>query len=442
MTQAERLSLASRILGLPRAKLAREAGTLAASQYAGAVAGFLTTLVGARFLGPEGYGVAVLVVTLPELVLSFAAVRSSTITTKYLSSFLATGQLAEAAAVCRLGYSIDFLVSLAALGAVALAALFLSTGSIPEALEWLMVVYAGSFLASSFRGTNAAVMQTLGAFRWLGGLELAERAIVLGVASYALLAGYGVAGFVLSSAVGPVAVGVAGAIVAATLLRGQGIPSWIRAPVRPVHGIRGELAAGLGWNYLASTLGGVLIQVPILLLGWTRGPTQAGYYQLSVTMAAVASYPEVAMARVTYPVLAGRFADRGNEGSWGTLRRWTIRGGLPAAAFVLVGLFFSPVIIPAIYGPEYSIVAWTTQLLLVGVAVSAAFFWLSPYFYAAGKVRGWAQALAVYVVAVIFLGVPAALIAGTLGMALVAGVGKAAHAATMARRVQQQLRGP
>lgn len=433
-------TLLARLLDLSRSRIARDSGVVAASQFGAAIAGFLTTLVGARMLGPIDYGVAVLIVTFPELILSMATVRSATITTKYLSTFIATREPAKGAAVCKLGYGIDFLAALLASCVVLLAILLFASASVPKQLEWLVAVYALSFLISSLGGTNGAILQSCGEFRWLGAVQLTNRILVLGVSFLVLHAGWGVTGFVLAAATGPVASGVFGGVVAYALLRKRGFPFWFTMSLDPVWGLLKELRSVLGWNYLAATWTGLLAQGPVLMLGWMRGPVEAGYYQLSATIANVASYPESAMAQVTYPVLSTRFATGNLEGLRQTIRRWTIKGGLTAGGFVLAGLLLAPVVIPVIYGREYFAVAWITQLLLVGTAVSATFFWLNGFFYAAGRIRLWTLAFGVYVVAVLAFGFPAISIGAALGMAVVAGIGKAGYSAVMARRVQRQLK--
>ncbi len=81
----------------PAVSLGVSAGVLAASQYVAAGLGFVTSILVARGLGPAGYGAVTLLVAYPALVWSVTSVKSSQVTTRYLSRFRAARQHADLA---------------------------------------------------------------------------------------------------------------------------------------------------------------------------------------------------------------------------------------------------------------------------------------------------------------------------------------------------------
>src|SRR5687768_14059097 len=95
--------------------LASDSAMLAASQYLAAIEGFLTNIIAARMLGPSDYGSAALIMAYPTLLWSFAAVKSISVTTRYLASLHMNRQHSDVESICKLGYTLDFGSAVAAL---------------------------------------------------------------------------------------------------------------------------------------------------------------------------------------------------------------------------------------------------------------------------------------------------------------------------------------
>jgi O-antigen/teichoic acid export membrane protein len=85
---------------------------LVASQYISASFALLTSIITARLLGSNEYGRAALVMAYPTLIYSFIAIKSSSITTRHISSFKSTRQEEEIKSICALGYGKDFLAAI------------------------------------------------------------------------------------------------------------------------------------------------------------------------------------------------------------------------------------------------------------------------------------------------------------------------------------------
>ena len=84
-------------------KFVRDVGVLTIGNGVAAVLSFTQTILVARWLGPELYGVAALVMSYPSLVYTFFDARSSEVSVKYLSEFHARGEHERALAMCKLG---------------------------------------------------------------------------------------------------------------------------------------------------------------------------------------------------------------------------------------------------------------------------------------------------------------------------------------------------
>ncbi len=71
------------------------------------------------------------------------------------------------------------------------------------------------------------------------------------------------------------------------------------------------------------------------------------------------------------------------------------------------------------------------QVMMLGVAVSAVFFWLSVFYYAFGKISLWTKAYGLYTLLVIGLAWSCVQQWGFTGMAGLVGLGKVLFTVTM-----------
>jgi O-antigen/teichoic acid export membrane protein len=402
-----------------------DAGLLTMSQYVATAFGFLTTVIAARLLGPGEYGIAAIVMAYPTLIWSFAAVKTISVTTRYISIFHAAGRNEELKSMCKLGYGLDLIASIIALSLVGATAWWIGPHilNVSEA-QWLILTFAASFLFFSLAGTSLAILTSWREFRWLAGIQILNKGVTFVIVLAFLSAGWGAPGVVLGNAMGQVLNGLMLSGVATHVLYRDGIGLWWNAPLGHVALLQKELTTFLGWNYLVVTLGGVVGQVPLLLLGRLRGPEEAGFYRLATSLTTVGSYLESSLGQVTYPRLSVRCSGIDGENLSRMLRRWTLRGGFPVGAFVLLTVPLLPIVVPLMFGPGYSAMVLGAQVMMAGTAVSAVFFWIHSSFYALGKIGPWTKAYSLYTAMVI--GVAWFCIAqwGFTGLAVLVALGK------------------
>jgi O-antigen/teichoic acid export membrane protein len=380
------------------------AGLLAVSQYTAAGLGLMTTVVVARLLGPVEYGAVAMIMAYPTFLWTFAALKPVSVTTRYISSFRDTKQNADIKVICKLGYSLDFLSALVAF------ALTGATGwwvvrhffNMPE-MVWLMMAYAASFPLSSLAGTSIAILSSWQNFRWLAGLQVLDKVVTLILVVGCVLAGLGVPGVVFATAFGQAINGAMLMAVATYILYQDGIGMWWTNTVNKRSPLSKELSAFLGWNYLLVTLSGLAGQVPLILLGRLRGPEEAGFYRLATNLMTVGSQLEASLGRVTYPVLSARWYKGERESLIRAIKRWTLHGGIPVSALMLLTIPLFPILVPLVFGRAYRPMILGAQLMMAGAGISALFFWLSSSYYAFGKIRAWTKAYALYTTMVIGL---------------------------------------
>jgi len=297
---------------------------------------------------------------------------------------------------------------------------------------WLAIAYAASFPLLSLRKTSAAILASWRRFRWLAGFQILNQATTLIVVLGLLLAGFGVPGMVLGTAIGHVTNGLMMMGAATYVLDREVGCSWWKASLDNVTPLRKELTIFFGWNYLMLTLSGIMEQVPLILLGRFRGPKEAGFYSLATTFVTVGSYMGSSLGQVAYPVLSARWG-AGERGSLNrTLKHWTLQGGFPVCLLMLLSVPLLPIVIPIAFSPAYNPMVLGTQVMTAAAAVSAVFFWLNSFYYASGRIGLWTKAYSLYTVFVVGLAWFCTQRWGFSGLASLVALGKVLFTVSMA----------
>jgi O-antigen/teichoic acid export membrane protein len=380
------------------------AGLIALTHYVAAGVGFLTAVVAARLLGPTDYGVVGLVMAYPVLLRSFVSVKSVAVTTRYIAMFRTAGRHEELKSICKLGYGLDCLMCIVAFILVSATSWWAAQHlyHMPDT-AWLMVIYAASFPFLSFVGTSRGILCSWQRFHCMAVLQVIEPVLTFVLVIAGLYAGFGVPGMIITTAIGQAVFGITMLLMATCVLNRAGVGWWWHGPIGRMMPFQKELMAFFGWHYLGTTVQGFVGQVPMILLGRLRGPEEAGFYSLAVSLLTVVSYVETAIEKVIYPTLAARWGAGERQSIRRSLQHWTWRGGLPLGALVLCTVPLLPLILPAVFGAAYRPMVLGTQVMLIGATVSAVFFWLHATYYAAGAIRLWTQAYTLYTVFVVGL---------------------------------------
>ena len=118
-------------------------------------------------------------------------------------------------------------------------------------------------------------------------------------------------------------------------------------------------------------LRGLLEQAPMMLLGRFRGPQEAGFYRLAMSVVNAGSYPGSSLGRVAYPTLSAFWGKGEREGLTAMLRQWTWRQGVLAAACTLLVIPLLPVAIPWVFGVQFGQMVLGAQVMMGAAAIAA-----------------------------------------------------------------------
>jgi len=371
-------------------RFVQNVGILMAANFVGVALGFAQGILVARWLGPELYGIAALVMIYPALVYSLFNTRSTEISIKYLSEFHARGERDSVLAMCKLGYAVDFgtagLTFLLVLGTASWAAVHVAHR--PETVG-LIAIYAAAFLPYGLIGTSYAVLSTVGNFRAIAVLVVITEVLRVTLVAGMVVAGWGVSGVIWGNAIARVLSGLFYGFTALKQMKGTWGASWLQGDWSFLKGRRREISSFLAYNYLNTLLGMIPEQLDVILLGYFRNPLEVGYYRLAKSLGNTVGYLVTPLQSVSYPELARLWGLRAQQAIREKMRKFALHIGVPLGLAVLLAIPLVPFILPALYGQAYRPAVIASQVLLLASAIRITFFWLRPVYMAQGRIRHW-----------------------------------------------------
>ena len=376
------------LVAITRSSLTRNAGKLGGAGVFMLMLGLIQAVLVARWLGPREFGVAALVLGVPALIFTFFDPQTREAVVKYLGEFTTTGESRKALAVPKLAYVIDGLLGVVGVAVVALlaplaAAHILHDGSLVP----LLIVAGVAQTAAAPSETSRAVLSTFGRFDAIALQQSGITAVRFALVLLAVGLGGGVHGFVYATCAAAVLDSLLAGWLAHRVIRGSLGYAWWHGRRRDVAPRLGEMRHFLVYTELTTLVSVFVKQADVVILGWIRGPVEAGYYRLARSITTPATTGTLSLQSVLYPKVTQLTASPEPVDLLARARRWFLRAGLPLGLASLVFVPVVPQIIDVLAGPDYLGAVAATQWLLVGSAFILTCFWLRPIQLATHQVR-------------------------------------------------------
>ncbi len=399
----------SRLFREGRAILGRRLAQDALALYGGNLTslGFqvLLAIFLARALGPEGYGVIGLVISVTATVSVLLEVRIGETVIKYTTDYRVKGSPSEALAIIRLGYLIDLSLGVAAFVILfAVAPLAAQTMMHRPDGAALLRVYALIPLMATINETSGALLSVFQRFRLMsllqtGGAVMHFALPLAGVAFglQGVIVGYVLAELLPTLAYSTIAWRMMGqhfAGVKAASLRRQGR----------------EIFTFSLHTTLSTSFKSLVRYLDVLILGYFRTPAEVGYYRIALAGGGLLGAMAPPVTTSLYPRLSQRWA----SGQWATVKGLLLRISSGMAALSVVGgLALSGLAswaLPLLVGRDFEPALPAFFILVWGVAANNIICWSRPFALASGRpqLSTWANILG----AVLIAGVNLALVPG------------------------------
>jgi O-antigen/teichoic acid export membrane protein len=369
-------------------KFLRDAGTMTGAQFLVAILAFVQGIIVAAWLGPEQYGIALLIISVPRMLFSVLDAKTSAAAVKFISEFKAEGAADRARAMCKLGYLVDMVIAGLTFGLVAVTASWAEN----NVAHWsgaatLMIWYSAAFLPKSLVGTSQALLSVNGNFKSMAVLQIIAKLVGVVAVLALVLSGWGVAGVIYGRMIEMVFAGISLAILAGLVARDIWNGSWLRARISSLRGYRRDIFRFIGFTELTELAGVLGKQGDVIILGYFSGAEQVGFFGLAKRLTGAVSMLVQPLQTVLYPRLAKAWANREYVSLRRTIKRFALGISVPLAVLVLLSLPLVGPFIRLLVGSEFEPAVPVAYIILIAAAATLACSWLRTLFHAMGAVR-------------------------------------------------------
>jgi O-antigen/teichoic acid export membrane protein len=353
-------------------RLFRRRLATAALVYAATVLGVLGTIVAARTLGPESFGLLALALAASAFVQILLDTTVEEAIVKYGYRYATASDWGRLRQLFRVGIAVKWAGGALAAAIVALLAPFADAIFSTDDLFLPMLIAAAIPLVQAPEGMAGAVLMVRGRYD-------------LRAAFMALSMGLRLVGVAIGAQLGVVETVLAYVVAQTVASAAVGVAGWRAARAYPAAGTvpLGEDARGIRGFVLRSALGTSFVAARTALaplaLGVVSSPTQVAYFraaQAPLTGFAALSAPVrlIMFAEGTRDVEAGRL-DR----AWRSVWRYSAAALAVCAVAVPTGWFLLPWLVPLVFGDAYEGAVRATQLLLLAAAVHLVLGWTKAF---------------------------------------------------------------
>jgi O-antigen/teichoic acid export membrane protein len=403
---------------------------------------FVQNVLLARGLGPAGFGVLAVVISLVTFVQLLLGSRVWEAATKFVVEFLERGDGERATATVKLCVLVD------AIGALLGTALIVAVAepaaeifAVPSAAGPIRL-YSISIVIAIPVATSQALLRIDDRFRWLAGQAVGENlARLVLVAGVLAMVGSGLMPIVAAYLVAALASSISLWWLASRVRGTLGLSPWSRAPLSVLRADRSRILGFLLYSNLAGTARLVTGRVDVLVVGWLTNPASVGVYRLARTIADPLAGVATPLSQAIYPELS-KLVHRHEVSA---IRGLTDRVRRLAAAVVVPVCVLTTLLagwaIPTIFGASYTAAVPLTRIM-VWQLVWVPFVWLPGLLLSLGRARTVAAMSAIDAAAylLLLLGLVSAFgVTGAAWATLLRFAGWTVAAALVGARVEREL---
>ncbi|MCY4047345.1 MAG: oligosaccharide flippase family protein [Candidatus Dadabacteria bacterium] len=382
-------------------------GEMGRSVFAG-----LETIILARFLGLEQFGVFALVISFVGIVNGLLDLNIKEPIVKYVGMYRERNDKEKTLSFVKFFYLVDFLSGAAAFAvAVLLAGVANEFFIKSEGAVELVVIYSFYLLVVTLNKNSQSLLVVFQKFKRVTTLTVTATGIRFLFVAAALIGGTGIKGVLAAH----VAAGFVNSVIFQFFihrtLRDEGLGGWIFANLGAVKGeMRGVVSFTLSSTYSAF-IGNVFDKnIAVLVLGNLFDSSASGLYKTAAVFSKIIGRVVTPATRALYPALVRleeqrSYADFRKVVSYST--KLLLKIIVPAGA---AGFIFADEIITIFFGAEYTGAANAMRIILAAELLSGFSFWIPSAYLALG--RAWFRAFlqsggAVLYAAALFLLTPA-----------------------------------
>ena len=350
-------------------------------------ANVVETIVLARFLGLELFGLLTLVIAYVKIVSFLLDFRVWESAVKYVGEFLQKNETDRALSMIKFSYIVDAATGLLAFGVCVLLAgvaneMFIKS---PDGFD-LVLIFSFSLLVATVNTTSEALFRVFDRFRTIVFVQSAKSVFKLGSVLAALYLGYGIRGVLFAYVAVSFFELVLTQAAVARMLGEKGLGGWLSSKV----GLLSDRMREITWFLLNTSLNSTLAianegRIAVLLLGYFSGSQAAGLYKVARAVIKVVYRIADPLHEAIFPKLVSLSTSNMYERLAGIVKfslRTLLKFIIPVLVVILV---FTEQLIAFIFGAQYVPASDTMRVLAVAVLFGGSAFWLTPLLLAVGR---------------------------------------------------------
>lgn len=265
---------------------------------------FFLTVIMARIVGPENFGLIQLAITAVSFVALFLDFRMDEALIKFLSEYYTTGDKASVKTLIRVSYSVNLVLSTLCLCLLYWSAPFIADHFFHNPQESSLIrVYALGVIFTFFHETGSAILQSLKKFKVCSIMTFCSSVVRFIVPC--LCIPYGLKaimmGYSISMMFSMCMVVTVSTKYIAQYLKDSG-------PATPYLQQIKRIAHFVMHSTISSTFKSILVYIDVLILGYYRTPEEVGYYKFALAFTSIFGFINTPINVVLYPTLSTLWA--------------------------------------------------------------------------------------------------------------------------------------
>lgn len=353
---------------------------------------FLRSVVIARGLGAEIYGIYAIVVAFVALIQEFLNPNIGTALIKFGAEYHDAQRIDKLVALIKRSLNASLVMALVSIVVIAVLSYFsYSTFFEKPGLFWFIIAYAVAAGITYINSISRGLLRLYFRFRLSSVIQMimdSLETILIAVAVFMYPRNLNV--FFVAAILTRFLNGFICNAMAFWELRKELAPYRSSGPELVREDLR-EFSHFVVGNSIGNSLKTVISQGDVLLLGALTNPEQVGFYSVAKKVAFSIFTLSDPLVQAIYPQLSQLVA----AGKYGETKKMLLRittiAMIPSSLFLVAAFFLNEWIITTIFGMEYLPSAQPFYYFLIGSVLGASTFWVLPLVQSLGlvKVRVW-----------------------------------------------------
>lgn len=367
-------------------RMAQNVGWLLGARAFNLPLALLESVLLARFLGPESYGILAVVMASVIVVQRIFSFRMNEFVVKYLTEALEEEKLARAAATLKVAFLAEGLSALLAcavtMACAPLLVEYFLTPDQPAAYFRLFALWA---ITNSVTESCTGALLVFDRFKFLATINVTRKIILVALITGLFFSSGGVAEIL-------VAYLAANLIANSVLVRGvqRAIEErlgagWWRVSLSKLESVWLEMRRFAVMTHLGATLSVIVRDGDLLWIGFFRPSAEVGYYKLATSLLKAPFAAGSPMIKAFSPEVTRMVAGGVQSGIGAFLRRTTAYSAAWVVPVSIATAAIAPFVIRNFHGEAFLPALPALWILLSGTAVAYMLFWTRPTLLAFGR---------------------------------------------------------